>query len=145
MKRIFAIGLSLLLAFICVTTAVAADEIAVIINGTVIEFDVPPQIIGDRTMVPMRVTFESLGAKIEWIGDMRLALATYGTSVISMRIGESDFTVTNVVTNETKVIPLDVPAQIVDGRTLIPLRAVSEALGKKVEWNGSTRTATITG
>lgn len=145
MKKFFAIVLTLSLVFACVLYVVAADGITVIVNGSVIEFDVPPQIIGDRTMVPMRGTFEALGAKVEWVAELRLALATYGTTVISMCIGESSFTVTNVMTNETKTIALDVPAQIVDGRTLIPLRAVSEALGKDVAWNGAARTATITG
>ena len=51
--------------------------------------------------------------------------------------------VTDVVSGTVKEYSLDVPAQIVDGRTLIPLRAVSQALGKNVAWDGSTSTALI--
>ena len=145
MKRIISIILVLMLSALCVLCTGAENEISVIVNGTLIEFDVAPQIVNNRTMVPMRGTFEALGAKVQWHGEMRLAVATYGTTIISMRIGDSVFSVTDVLTNRTTVIALDVPAQIIDNRTLIPLRAVSEALGKKVEWNSSTRTAIITG
>lgn len=145
MKRVFVAFLVFAMMLSCVVVVNAADDIAVIINGTVVGFDVPPQIIGDRTMVPMRKVFETLGANVEWNSEMRMVLATYKTSIITMRIDEYSFSVTNVITNESKSIALDVPAQIVNDRTLIPLRAVSEALGKTVEWDGSTRTAIITG
>lgn len=145
MKRIFIAFLVAVIAVSCIMAASAADDITVLINGREAEFDVPPMIISDRTMVPMRKTFEVLGAKVEWVGEMQLAVATYKSSIIAMHIGEMSFTVTNVLTGETTTFELDVPAQIVNDRTLIPLRAVSEALGKTVSWDGSTRTATITG
>ena len=145
MKNILIYALVFALAFSFVIGVNAADDITVIINGTKIEFDVSPLIIDGRTMVPMRKTFEVLGAKVEWVAEMRLALATYKTSIIAMRIDEDSFTVTDVLTNSSQSFSLDVPAQIVNDRTLIPLRAVSEALGKTVEWHGDTRTAVITG
>lgn len=145
MKRFVVLVLTAALAFSFVIAASATDEITVLINGTVAEFDVPPAIIGDRTMVPMRKTFDMLGAKVDWIAEMSMAVATYKTYIVSMPIGADSFTVTNVLTNETVEHVLDVPAQIVNGRTLIPLRAVSAALGKSVEWDGANRTAIITG
>ena len=145
MKKYFAIFLAISVALLCVIGASANNDIKVIINGVEIGFDVPPQIIGDRTMVPMRAVFEALGAKVEWVADMRLVLATHGTCIITMPVDAYSFTVTEVISGETKELMLDVPAQIVNDRTLIPLRAVSEALGKTVEWDSSTRTATITG
>ncbi len=144
MKRITAVFLALVLLLLCAVFAGAEENITVRINGTVIDFDVPPQIIRDRTMVPMRGIFESLGAKVEWNAEMRMVLATYGTSVIAMCIDAENFSVTDVLTGETKSFALDVPAQIVQDRTLIPLRAVSEALGKTVDWDGETRTVSIT-
>ncbi len=145
MKRLVVLILTAALVFSFVIAASAADEITVLINGTVAEFDVPPAIIGDRTMVPMRKTFDMLGAKVDWIAEMSMAVATYKTYIVSMPIGADSFTVTNVLTNETVEHVLDVPAQIVNGRTLIPLRAVSAALGKSVEWDGANRTAIIIG
>lgn len=144
MKRIFALFLVLVSMVSCMVVAGAEDDITVTVNGSVVEFDVPPQIIKGRTMVPMRKVFEALGARIEWIAEMQLVIATYKTTVISMRINADNFTVTDVLNGENATKNLDVPARIIDGRTLIPLRAVSEALGKTVEWDGSTRTAIIT-
>lgn len=144
MKRILSMLLALVMAVSLATFAQAATDVTVKINGTVIAFDVPPQIIDDRTMVPMRKIFETLGAKVEWNAEMRMALATYKTNVIAVRMDADSFFVTDVLTNETKDIALDVPAQIVKDRTLIPLRAVSEALGKTVDWDGNTRTVSIT-
>lgn len=145
MKRLVSVFLVLAIALSCTVLAGAEENITVKINGTVIDFDVPPQIIRDRTMVPMRKVFESLGANVEWNAEMRMALATYRTLVIAMCIDAEHFSVTDVLTGETKSIALDVPAQIVSDRTLIPLRAVSEALGKTVGWDGETRTVSITG
>ncbi|MBQ8835883.1 MAG: copper amine oxidase N-terminal domain-containing protein [Clostridia bacterium] len=145
MKKIFALLLTLAIAFSCVMFVGAEDDVTVKVNGVVIEFDVPPQIINGRTMVPMRKVFEVLGANVEWVGEMRLAVATYKTTIISMRIDEYSFSLTDVITGETEQISLDVPAMIVGNRTLIPLRAVSEALGKTVKWDADTRTAIITG
>ncbi len=144
-KRIVAVMLVLAMAFTLSLAIAAADDITVIINGVNVKFDVPPRIINDRTMVPMRKCFESLGAKVDWVADMRLALATYKTFIIAMPLDSPSFTVTDVISGETKEYPLDVPAQIFGDRTLIPLRALSEALGKTVSWDGPTRTATIVG
>ncbi len=145
MKRVFAIVLAFAMALSFSTVASAENDITVLINETEVEFDVPPMIVNDRTMVPMRRIFEKLGAQVEWIEEMRIALATYKTSIVAIGIDEYSFSVTDVSTGQSRSIPLDVPSQIVDGHTLIPLRAVSQALGKTVEWDGATRTVKITG
>ena len=141
MKRIMALSICFLLLFSL--PVMAADEVTVVLSGEVLEFDVPPQIIGDRTMVPMRKIFESLGASVQWVADGQLILAAYQTNIIAMRVGEMSFTVTDVLTNETQTVELDVPPQIVNDRTLVPVRAISESLQKKVSWDGETRTVTI--
>ena len=144
LKRIFSLTIAVLIISLLTIGSFAADNgITVIINGVVIDFDVPPQIINNRTMVPVRKAFEVLGAQVEWSEEMSLALATYKTDIIAIPIGENSFSVTNVITNETRTVGLDVPAQIVNSRTLIPLRAISEALGKQVLWDGTTSTAYI--
>ncbi|MBQ4151217.1 MAG: copper amine oxidase N-terminal domain-containing protein [Clostridia bacterium] len=142
MKRIVVFTLTLLVLLISVS---AADDITVKINGVTVDFDTPPILIKDRTMVPMRKTFEALGATVDWVPELRMALATYKTKIISMQIDADTFTVTDVLSGESKVFALDVPAQIVNDRTLIPLRAVSEALDKDVSWDGTTKTALIKG
>lgn len=143
MKKVYALILVFVMIF-SFQSVYAEDDVTVTINGYVVVFDVPPQIINGRTMVPMRIIFESLGAHVEWIGEKNLVVATYKTSIITMPIGENSFSVTDVLTNETRTVQLDVAPMIIDGRTLVPARAVSEAIGKNVDWDNEARTVIIT-
>ena len=95
-------------------------------------------------MVPVRKIFEAQGATVDWVQEKKLIVASNKTDIITMKVGEMSFSVTNALTNETKAYQLDVPAQIIDGRTLVPARAISEALGKNVDWDGASRTVLIT-
>lgn len=145
MKKLISLIISIML--ICTgSLSVGADNsgIKVVLNGTKLSFDVPPQIINGRTMVPVRKIFEAQGAMVEWIKEKNLIVASYKTDIISMKVGETSFSVTNAVTNETRTVLLDVPAQIIDSRTLVPARAISEALGNKVSWDGENTTVLIT-
>ena len=121
----------------------AEKDVTVKLFGETLEFDVKPQLVNSRTMVPMRKIYESLGAKVDWVEEAQLILATYKTNIITMEIGKSEFSVTNVISGETKTVLLDVPPQIVNSRTLVPVRAVSEVLEKKVEWDDETYTVFI--
>jgi len=121
-----------------VIPVMAEDNITVLLNGTALSFDVPPQIINDRTMVPMRAIFEAMGAVVDWNGDTKTVTAERGGDVIIMQIDNA------VITVNGREITLDVPPQIVDDRTLIPVRAVAEGLSATVGWDGDTKTVTIT-
>lgn len=114
-----------------------SSEISVYVDGKKIEFDVPPQIIDGRTMVPMRAVFEKFGAYIEWNDEEKQILAEVPGVILFMKIGN-----TKIMRNFCEYT-IDVPAQIIDGRTLIPIRAVSEILGADVEWDDSTKTVNI--
>ena len=93
--------------------------------------------------MPMRKIFETLDAKVNWIGESNTIIAAKDENVIVMNIGSKTFSVTNVITAETKNIGLDVPPQVINDRTLVPIRAVSEALDKNVDWDNNTKTVTI--
>jgi len=145
MKKFISLIISVVLIFaVCFNVSADSKDIKVLLNGTELSFDVPPQIIKGRTMVPVRKIFEAQGADVEWIKEKNLIVASHNTNIITMRIGEASFSVTNAVTNETTVFKLDVPAQIINGRTLVPARAISEALGNIVDWDGANRTVVIT-
>ncbi|MGN0182911.1 MAG: stalk domain-containing protein [Candidatus Ornithomonoglobus sp.] len=118
------------------------DKITVNLNGSAISFDVPPQIINDRTMVPLRAIFEALGAEVEWNGELQTISATRGKYQIGMMIGGYNIV---KITNGTDVqtITLDTAPVIVDERTLVPVRAVAESFDCEVEWDGSTKTVEI--
>lgn len=120
-----------------VASPAMADDITVLLYGNAIEFDVAPIIENDRTLVPLRAIFEALGAQVEWDGENETVISAKGNNICVLQIGGKMFV--NGVEKE-----LDVPAKIVEDRTLVPLRAVSEAYECKVDWNGDTRTVTIT-
>lgn len=108
------------------------------LNGTMLEFDVPPQIINGRTMVPMRKIFESLGADVTWNGETKTVTAKAEDTVIIMQIDNCTMSVNG------EEITLDVPPQLVNDRTLVPIRAASEGLSAVVEWYDITKTVSIT-
>jgi len=115
----------------------AQEPVEVILDGRTLRFDVNPTIIDDRVMVPMRVIFEELGANVTWNENNRSITATRGTTLVIAVVGNRTISV-NGRRNEMDVAPL-----IIDGRTLVPIRFVSEALGANVEWHGETRTVLI--
>lgn len=125
-----------------------SDNITVMLSGSKIEFDVQPQMINDRTMVPLRKIFESLGALVKWDDETETVSARKSSKTVSLTIGSSEMTLDKGDTDEngnaiTETVSLDAPAQMVDDRTLVPLRAVSEAFGMDVDWDESTQTVTI--
>lgn len=109
----------------------------VFLDGNQLLFDVPPVIENDRTLVPMRAIFEALGAEILWDENTKTVTAVKGDVKISLTVGSK----TAYKNGEPFV--LDVPAKIVDGRTMVPLRFISESLGAGVYWEGSTQTVRI--
>jgi len=140
-KKVLLLLLTLIMAFsVC---AAAEADISVELNGQVLAFDVPPQLINDRTMVPMRAIFENLGANVEWIDAHELIIATKGVNIITMQIGSNNMIIQDVVANEQQVIELDVPPQVIDDRTLVPVRAIAEGLSATVEWVDETQTVVI--
>ena len=124
-------------------TAFAEKNITVTIDNMLIEFDVQPMLINDRTMVPLRKIFEKLGAEVEWYDESQLVLATKNEVVIAMEIDKPSISVTNVLEGKTDVIELDVAPMLVDSRTLVPVRAISECLGYSVDWIDETNTVVI--
>lgn len=126
---------TLLLAVMLISSvgAVFAAEdktITVFVDGKELSFDVPPTSENGRTLVPMRAIFEALDAKVEWIGDENKVVATKDDTVVVLVIGS------NIMLKNGEEIVLDVPAKAIDGRTLVPVRAISEALDASVNWIG---------
>lgn len=113
------------------------NAIKVILNGKTIKSDVEPRIINGRTVVPLRAIFEALGAQVEWNDKIKTVIARKNSDVIAIKVGS-----TTAFLN-SKAIELDVPATISDGRTLVPIRFVSESFGYDVKWNDASRTVSI--
>lgn len=138
MKKFLTVFMVILFVFsFAVLANASTDDISVLVDGEKVTFDVPPSLINGRTMVPLRAIFEALGATVEWDGATSTATATRGETVVKLTIGAE----TMYVNGEGK--KLDAPGTIVSGRTLVPLRAVSEAFACGVSWDGPTRMASI--
>lgn len=106
-------------------------------NGKDTTIDVPAQIINGRTMVPLRAIFEALGADVQWNGETKTISSSKGTTNVSLQINSTELK----KNSETKTI--DVPAQLVDSRTLVPVRAIAEAYDCTVGWDSDTKTVSV--
>ncbi len=113
------------------------DSILVMLNGKYIDFDVAPVIMNDRVMVPMRNIFEALGSVVNWDGETKTVFASKGDKIITIQVGQNFMFLNN------EKIEIDSPSVIVDERTLVPLRAVAEALDTQVFYNEDTKTVVI--
>lgn len=120
-------------------TQTVPGNITIMVNGKAVTSDVTPCIQNDRVMVPYRFIAEALGSTVTWDEATKKVTAVKETSTVELYVGQGCI----MVNGAQKAI--DVAPVIKDGRTMIPLRAFSEALGYEVEWDGSTQTANITG
>lgn len=115
----------------------AETPIKVLIDGQIQNYDQPPILENNRTLVPLRGIFESLNAEVTWDTNTQEINATKEETTVWLKIGSK----------ETKVNgnmgTLDVPARTKNGRTLVPLRFIGETLGCIVEWNGNLRSVLI--
>ncbi len=105
-------------------------------NGNIVKIDsrnssVMPKIIDDRTLVPARFISESFGGEVGWDADTRTVTITIDSKTAKLVIDNKDLMIDDV-----KVTEMDVPAQIIEDRTMVPLRVLCETvLGKKVFWD----------
>ncbi len=103
-----------------------------------IEFDQIPVIENGRTLVPLRAIFEKIGAEVDWNEADKTVTAQKDDTQISLTIDN-----TTAVKNGEK-IELDVPAKIVNGRTLVPVRFVADCFGVDVDWDGVMQEVILT-
>ena len=112
-------------------------EVKINIDGATIDPPVDPVIREDRTLVPARAIFEAMGGQVSWNGEIGEVIVTLDRNEVRLLIGKKDTYV-----NDLRK-PLDVPASIIDGSTMIPIRFVAESIGAVVNWDNDTRTIFI--
>ena len=122
---------------VATATKTSVKNISVYLNGEKIEFDVQPQIINGRTMVPMRKIFEQLGATVEWEQTTKTITGKKEDTTIVMQINNNELSVNDNTST------LDVAPIVIDGRTLVPVRAIAESFGIDVLWYGDIKTVAI--
>ena len=142
-KRILAIILTVVCVCSFSFTALAAEEttpITITLNGEAINCERYGQsavIIEGRTLVPLRAIFEALDATVEWDNATQTVTSTKNDITILVAIGS------NTMTKNGESIALDVPAQLINSRTMVPVRAIAEAFGVNVEWNDKAQTVVL--
>lgn len=114
-----------------------ANEIKIIVDGSVLESDQPPIMVNDRVLVPLRSIFNALYADVEWIEETQTVIANKRLQTISLSIGSNEMYING------EAISLDSPAILVNGRTMVPVRAISESLGAKVWWDENNNTVVV--
>ncbi|NLI55791.1 hypothetical protein GX420_02215, partial [bacterium] len=112
------------------------------VNGVKKEIDpgrgTVPVIIKGRTLVPIRAIIEEMGGTVDWDGDERKVTIKFKNKTIELWIDKKIAKVDGISKE------LDVPPMILNGRTMLPLRFVTEELGCTVNWEDKTKTVTIT-
>jgi len=139
-KLIFSVAMMLMLIIsIIPATVVYARDIRVTIDGNEIFFpDQTPAIVDGRTLVPVRGVFEALGFDVDWNDHARAATLSRHDYQLIIPVGSYSFTTNGAIHL------LDVPAQIIGGRTMLPIRLPLESVGYQLDWDGNTRTVIIT-
>lgn len=139
MKKIIAIILCL--TMLSGLSAYAKDsEITVELDGEKIEFDVNPEVVNGRTMVPLRKIFEKIGALVKWNDDTQTVSARKNSKTITLTVDSDELNIDKGKTDDdgnpvVETVLLDTPPYVVSGRTLVPARAIAESFGFNVEWD----------
>lgn len=141
-KRIFIIGMIIVGTLLSAAAFAADDSVSVIVDGVDLPLTHEPVIVNSRTMVPMRDIFENCyGAEVVWYEDTEIVTASLGEgedeTMITLQIGNAEM----LVGDES--IELDAAPELIDDKTMVPLRAVSEAFGSDVEWDEADRVVAI--
>lgn len=134
-------GVWVCIALIALTAgqpASAMPSIGVTVDGRAIAVDQAPIMQDGRVLVPLRGVFEALGATLSYNAATHQVTAQRGDETLQLTLNSA----TALVNGQT--VPLDVPAQSIGGRTMVPLRFISETLGAKVAWDAADRTVAIT-
>ncbi|GFN31069.1 stalk domain-containing protein [Paenibacillus xylaniclasticus] len=121
------------------TGSAAAEQtpISVVLDGKTLKLSQPPYVVGGTTLVPMKPIFDALGASVTWIQSTKTIIARKGSTTISLQVGAK----TAVVNGSS--VKLDVPVQVKNGTTFVPLRVVGETFSAEVKWNAEKRQIVI--
>lgn len=139
-KLIFLIALVLILNIGATFPGFASDNIKLIIDQKPVEVSPSPVISSGRTLVPVRLVSEKLGAIVNWDEASRTVHIVKGERSVLLRLDNRLVDFSAGVTNFSLC---DVPPKLIGNSTYVPLRLVSNALGVAINWEGNSRTVSI--
>ncbi|MCL2564271.1 MAG: copper amine oxidase N-terminal domain-containing protein [Defluviitaleaceae bacterium] len=115
---------------IFMVTGVGASELRIMLNGEYI--DAEPVIVDGRTLVSARDIAEILGGNVSWDGDLRQVIIEHIYTNIILTLDSA------IAYINEEAIELDVPAQLINSRTKVPLRFITESLGAYIDFVDGT-------
>lgn len=127
----------LLLVILTVVCSLSFAEISIVVDNNDLDLDVSPQLVDGRTMVPMSAIFEALDVNPVWDGPNNTVRAETDRLSLTLPIGSREANLNG------KTVVLDVPAMLIEGRTMVPTRFIAESLGAEVKWEASSQTVII--
>lgn len=113
------------------------DAPIVVYDNTILGFEQAPVIDEGRTLIPIRFLFEKMGATVDWNGETQTATITQNNTAVAFSIDDTEADVNG------QTVSMDVPAKLVNGKTMVPVRFLSENLGYTVGWDEDNRIITI--
>ena len=132
--------LTLITSFVIVSSVfvfAGSSGITVKLDGVFLDSDTPAVIVEGRTMVPARAIFEAMGGIVDWNSDARQVTVIIDSTEVKLKIDSKRVTVNK---QERQI---DVPALIIDGRVMVPIRFISESVGCSVTWDAKTKVVGI--
>lgn len=136
-KKILCLALFLLCILPFSNNVYARNEPTVILNGNVLTFDVRPVIVEGRLLVPLSGIFSPLGATVSWDAATQTINAYQGNNTLTLVVGSQ-----TALKNGVEVV-FDVPAVIMNSRTMVPLGFVAMSLDCQVSYDAVSNTVTI--
>ncbi|USB33560.1 copper amine oxidase N-terminal domain-containing protein [Paenibacillus sp. YPG26] len=139
MKRVVSLltTMALITSLSWQTQASGASPIRIYMNGIKLAVDQAPIEQQGRVLLPLRAIFEALDATVVWNAKTGVITAKKEGTTVTLKVGSKSATINN------QKVTLDVPAQEIKGRTLVPVRFVSTALGANVDWKASARSVYV--
>ncbi len=127
----------LLFHYLSLPHAGASGAIRVFVDNREIAFQIPPFIKGGRTLVPLRAIMENMNATVDWDSGRGRVSVREGERIVILDLGS------NLALVNGRPVAMEIPPQIINGRTFIPLRFLSESIGYRVFWENDSKTVYI--
>ena len=119
------------------TVRLTLDSKTLWINDTPLEMDIAPSVINNRTIVPISFIVNALQGMVDWDQALHTAYVAHGDTLVEIIIDKPELYVNG------EIVAIDTPATLIDGRTMVPLRAVADGLGLEVHYDDANRSITI--
>ena len=142
MKKLTMLLLVIVTLFTSTSVLAYSEANGIILNGNPLKMDVKPVIIEGRTLVPARALLEALGLKVSWNNTERIVKAEKTGVQLQLVVSNNKWDSRNIY-NGMQFVNEETPPTIINNRTLIPARFVSEILGLDVKWNSKNKTVII--